>query len=186
MTLSLTTDQMINGYFQATVEAVGALYEKGLYGHVLIVVYSTIDTLGLLDAPPSQTTASGDTFRNWTRKYLLTEPSIEFTDTDLWAARCGVLHTFSSISNLSNSGAAKELQYYCGDKSTDAAQKFVTVTKSIQGGKHLPVHYQDLLDAFFSAIKKFVYDLHNNCTTDAAYNTRLRNVLQVHPIQVAL
>jgi len=178
---SLTTQQLIEGYFLATTKAVGTLFREELYGHSLIIIYSTIDTCGLLDAPPSQSSATGSSFKAWVKKYLLTDPGIEFNEVDLWAARCSVLHTFTSESDLSKSGQARELQYYSGDKSAAHVQQFITFTKRHEGGKHLPVHYGDLCEAFFQAIKSFVSDLDANCTSSQQYNDRLCKIMQVHP-----
>jgi hypothetical protein len=185
MSSSLTTDQMITNYLSSTVEAIWLLYGKDLYGQLLIIIYSSIDTLGLLDAPPSQSTTSGASFKNWSKKYLLSDPNIEFSDIDLWAARCAVLHTFTSESNLSKSGKAKELQYYAGDKSSPELMQFVSATKSIDGGKHLPVHFEDLIQAFISGFERFVHDLDTNCTANAAYTDRLYNILQPRPMDSA-
>jgi hypothetical protein len=182
MSSSLATDQMISRYLSSTVDAIGLLYQKDLYGHLLIIIYSSIDTLGLLDAPPDQTSASGASFKSWAKKYLLSDPTIEFSETDLWAARCSVLHTFTSESDLSKSGKAKELQYYSGDKTSPSAIQFVSLAKSIQGGRHLPVHFEDLIQAFLSGLTRFVDDLDASCTADVAYNDRLRKILQLHPM----
>ena len=178
---SLTTEQMIEGYFLATTKAVGTLFREELYGHTLVVIYSTIDTCGLLDAPPSQTSASGGSFKSWVKKYLLIQAGIEFNETDLWGARCSILHTFTSESDLSKAGKAHELLYYSGDKSSAQAKQLISFAKKHEGGRYLPVHYGDLCEAFFQAIKAFVPDLDANCSSNPTYNGRLRKIMQVHP-----
>lgn len=182
---SLATQQMIEGYFLATTKAVGTLAREELYGHSLILIYSTIDTCGLLDAPPLQSSATGASFKAWVKRYLLGYPDVEFNEVDLWAARCSVLHTFTSESDLSKAGQARELQYYSGDKSQEHVQHFISFTRSHEGGKHLPVHYGDLCEAFFHAIKLFVPALDANCASSQAHNERLRKVLQIHPYGLA-
>lgn len=176
-----STEEMISGYFKASVDAVAALFEKELYGHVLVLLFSTIDTMGLLDAPPQQVSASGESFKNWVKKYVLTDPSIEFNKVDLWGARCAVLHTFTSESDLSRKGQARQLYYYSGDKDAEHNRRFVAFAKSHEGGAHLAVHFGDICQSFFHAMKKFVYDLDANCINDQVYVERLRKVLQVHP-----
>ena len=178
--MSLNTMQLIGGYFLATTKAVGILFQAQLHGHVLIQVYSAIDTCGLLDAPTPQTSASAVSFKNWAKKYLLPYPGIEFNEVDLWAARCAVLHTFTSESDLSKGGQARELQYYTGDKLSPHVQHFVSFTNGYEGGKHLAVHYGDLCEAFFSAFKAFVPVLEANCASSPPHSERLRNILQVH------
>jgi len=173
---------MLEGYFLATTKAVGTLFREVLYGHTLVVVFSAIDTCGLLDAPPSQDEATGDSFKTWVKKYLLGRPGIDFNEIDLWAARCAVLHTFTSESKLSKGGQARELQYYSGDKASSHIQQFISFTKSYDGGKHLSVHFGDFCEAFFQAMKQFVPVLDSNCASNQTYNNRLRKIMQVHSV----
>jgi hypothetical protein len=178
---STTIQEMLSDYFLSAVKAVGLLYENRLYGHALVLIHSTIDTLGLLDAPPTQVSATGASYKAWAKKYLLPLANGEFNEVDLWGARCAVLHTFTSESDLSRDGKARELQFYSGDKSSEAARRFVAFTKTADGGKHVPVHWQDFCEAFFSALKAFLPVLEGNCNTNQAYAERLRKVLQIHP-----
>ena len=171
---------MIEGYFLATTKAIGTLFREDLLPHSLVIIYSTIDTCGLLDAPSQQTEATGASFKAWVKKYVLTSAGLEFNEVDLWGARCGVLHTFTSESDLSNNGKARQLQYFTGDKSAPHIQQFISFTKSHEGGKHLAVHYGDLADAVFAGLKAFVPDLAASCQTSPAHLARLRKVIQSH------
>lgn len=186
MTGSPSIEEIITKYLSATVDATGTLYQKGLYGHLLVIIYSSIDTLGLLDAPPDQLSASGESFKNWVKHYLVPQPGIEFNEVDLWAARCAVLHTFTTQSDLSRARKAREIQYYGGDKTTEIAAKFVAITKAMDGGKHLPIHFEDLYGAFLNALRKFVHDLDAKCSSDPKCEKRLRDVLQIYPMQDVL
>ena len=176
----------IESYFLGTVEATSTLFEKKLFGHLLVVIYSTIDTMGLLDAPTSQESATRETFKQWVKKYLLSYPGLEFNEVDLYAARCAVLHTHTSKSALSSSGQARELQYYSGDRESATALRFVSLTKSIQNGIHLPVRLDDLLLALFDALKKFAIELDTKCNSDSACSKRLGGILQLHNMQDVL
>ena len=177
---SQAIDQMVEGYFLATTKAIGTLFKEDLLPHSLVIIYSTIDTCGLLDAPPQQAAATGASFKAWVKKYVLTYPGLEFNEVDLWGARCAVLHTFTSESDLSNAGKARELQYYTGDKSAPHIQQFISFTKNHEDGKHLPVHYGDLAEAVFAGMKAFVPDLAASCKTSTAHLARLRKVIQTH------
>ena len=177
----LSTYQMIEGYFLDTTKAVGTLFREELYGHSLIVIYSTIDTCGLLNAPPSQVSATGASFKVWVKKYFLDCPGIDFNEIDLWAARCSVLHTFTSESDLSKSGQAREFMYYTGDKSQEHVKHLIAFAENHECGKHLPVHYGDLCEAFLEAIGSFALELNDKCTSSQAHNARLRKILQMHP-----
>jgi len=175
-----TMDQMIEGYFLATTKAIGTLFREELLPHSLVIIYSTIDTCGLLNAPAQQSMATGASFKEWVKKYVLTYPGLEFNDVDLWAARCAVLHTFTSTSDLSSSGKARQLQYYTGDKSAPHIQHFISFTKNHDGGNHLPVHYGDLAEAVFGGMKAFIPDLAASCLASPAHFARLRNVIQTY------
>ena len=137
------TAETITTYLSSVIDATSVLYEKKLYGHLLTVVFATIDTLGLLDAPPTQTSATGDGFKRWVNAYLLGKPLGSVTAVDLWGARCAVLHSHSSKSDSSRSGKARQIQYFGGDKNSAAARKFVRITNSMEGGIHVAMHFVD-------------------------------------------
>ncbi len=177
---SQAIDQMIERYFLSATKAIGTLFKEDLLPHSLVIIYSTIDTCGLLGAPPEQATATGNSFKEWVKKYVLSYPDLEFNEVDLWAARCAVLHTFTSESDLSNAGKARELHYYTGDEYAPHIQQFIAFTRSYEGGKHLPVHYGYLAESVFSAMKAFIPDLAANCASSPAHVARLRKVLQAH------
>lgn len=63
----------------------------------LILIYSSIDIVSSLE--PGR--ATGSAFMAWTDKYLLKAISLPCTPSDLWGARCGILHTFSGESDMS-------------------------------------------------------------------------------------
>lgn len=171
-------DELIEGFIANIATGLGLLHKAELYGQVLVLLYSHIDSLGLLDAPPTQIRASSGSFKNWVKKYMLADTRVNFNEVDFWSARCAVLHTFTSQSDLSNSGDARELQYYAGPKDSLQAKQFVATTLLIDDGKHLPVHIEDTLLVFLDALRKVPYDLSVNCKADSAYEKRLRKVLQ--------
>ncbi len=173
------TDTLIEKFCASTMGATALLYSNGLYGQMLVVLYSSIDSMGLLDAPPAQTAASGETFKNWVVKHLLANGKFDFNEVDFWAARCSVLHTFTSESDLSNKGVAKQIQYYSGPKDAPMAQAFVTAAKEIDGGKHVPAHIEDTYKAFIMGVEKFAQELSKKCETNQSYERRLRKVLQL-------
>ncbi|SUS07398.1 conserved hypothetical protein [uncultured Defluviicoccus sp.] len=178
-------DQLIEGYFLATTKAIGTLFRDNLLPHSLVIMYSTIDACGLLGAPANQSTATSKSFKEWVRKYVLTFPGLEFNEVDLWSARCGVLHTFTSESDLSASGKARQLHYYTGDKSAPHIQTFIAFTKTHEGGTHLPVHYGDLAESILGGMKAFIPNLAASCTASPAHLARLQRVMQTYSHEAA-
>jgi hypothetical protein len=171
-------DELVTKFIKDTVDATSLLYKAYLYSHLMVIIFSSIDSMGLLIAPPKQTTATGESFKNWVKKYMLSNSDLEFNEIDFWAARCSVLHSFTSKSDLSKAGKAKQIQYYSGPKDTPIAQAFVEATKDIEGGVHVPGHIEDIYMAFLNGIPKFVEDILENCKKDAVYEKRLRDILQ--------
>ena len=110
---------------------------------------------------------------------MLSDSRINFNEVDFWAAHCSVLHTFTSQSDLSKEGKAKELQYYSGPKDSDQAKLFSTTIPQIDGGKRIIVHIEDTYLVFLEALKKFPHDLAAKCNSDPVYEIRLNKVLQM-------
>jgi hypothetical protein len=100
-------------WFQLQLKAMGTLWDAELPEAMLTIIYSGMDSFGLLAAPPGVLDASGNTFRQWCEKYILTRlQSVDgtpITSTDLWAARCGILHTSTPLSRLERDGKVRQL-----------------------------------------------------------------------------
>ena len=105
----------ILSWFKMRLEALATCIDAGLPEASLTLIYSGIDTFGLLAASPGDLDATGDTYRHWCEKYILTRlRTIEgdpVTALDLWAARCGVLHTSTPLSKLEREGKAHQIWY---------------------------------------------------------------------------
>jgi hypothetical protein len=110
----------IVSWFQMQLRAIGTCLNADLPEAALSLIYSGIDTFGLLAAPPAIEDASGDTFKSWCEKYIL--PRLQPVEggpinaIDLWAARCGVLHTSTPLSALERAGKAHQIWYHLDGK----------------------------------------------------------------------
>lgn len=176
------TEKLIEKFCVNSLKATSVLYQDKLYGQMLVLLYSSVDAMGLLDAPPQQVSASGASFKEWVKKYILPNGEFEFNEDDFWSSRCSVLHTFTSESNLTRSGSAKQIQYYLGPKDSTIAKAFVKATRDIDNGNHVPADLEDTYLAFIEGLKKFSKDLLRNCEIDEIYGQRVRKVLQSHSL----
>ena len=181
MTDEMSAEQMVQSYMLSAVDASDTMFKKQLYGFYLVILYSTIDTLGLLDAPPAQVEATNSSFMAWVEKYFLPNSNSGFNALDVWAARCAVLHTFSTESGLSRKGKARQLQYFLFNG--DAARDYIAITGKIDNGAHIAIHLGEFGTAFIKGMHQFVPNLLANCASSRPHMQRLRNVLQLYPME---
>lgn len=105
----------IEDYLQDRLRAIQLCFNQGAPEACLALGYSGIDTFGLLGAPAGVSKATRTTFKDWAEAYLVGRvKDIQggpVTAVDLYAARCGILHTSTSESELGNRGDAREILY---------------------------------------------------------------------------
>ncbi len=136
--------------------AVRECMDDGLPEAALTLLYSGIDTLGLLNAPAGTTDASRSTFIDWCERYVL--PRLSTTDVttptpmDLYAARCGVLHTSTGESKLEREGDVRKLWYTFRGRA--AVNSVLNTPKPL-----LLVEVERLVGAFEEGSRAFVADL---------------------------
>lgn len=144
----------IDSFCLNTINAVELLYKKKLYAHMMVLIYSAVDSMGLLVAEPNVNRADSKSFQNWTQKYLIEKKSFNFRAIDFWAARCGVLHTFTTESDLSRNEKANEIQYYSGNQDSETSKKFERTTQVLNNGKYVPANIENLLIGFLDGLKE--------------------------------
>ena len=102
------TKNKIAMYCQKTMLAFKILHEKELFEHMLVLLYSSIDVLGLLNADENTTKATRATFMGWINEYMDLS-KLNLSAIDIYSARCSVLHTHSTESDLSKNGKVKDI-----------------------------------------------------------------------------
>lgn len=108
-------EDRVTEWINERARAIRLCLESRLPEPAITLIYSGIDTIGLLDAPADQLYATGESFLNWSEQYIV--PALHTIDgeqvaaLDLYSARCGILHVSSPISKLAREGEAREIWY---------------------------------------------------------------------------
>lgn len=120
----------------------------------LTLVYSGIDVFASLEAKPGEGVQSA--FVRWVEAYMLSDwRSFSGGAIDLYAARCGIVHTFTYRSELSRRGRARNIIYAWGTAKADRLDK----STRLLGRDELTIHVRDLIDAFGRAVINHVEDV---------------------------
>jgi hypothetical protein len=148
---------MTDGFYQNTVsliETIEECLEKHRLLPCLILLYTGIDVMASLERRPEEGTKAA--FMRWVDGYLLKVRPLPCTSTEMYAARCGILHTFSADSDLSRRGKARELLYAWG---VAQPETLAQAASALGRDNVVVVHIRDLLDAFRHGIADYVQEL---------------------------
>jgi hypothetical protein len=147
-----------------------------LISPALVLVYSGIDVAGGLYAsdPAAQV---GARFTDWATRYLLpaAAPEFEASAQDLYGARCGLLHNFSSESNQSRRGDARKVQYAWGDSSASTLIEMAKVAELEK--QHTAIQVEELIAAFRKGLVRFFDDAAADSEIAQRLATRSNKVL---------
>ncbi|MBI4829759.1 MAG: hypothetical protein HY804_13310 [Nitrospinae bacterium] len=88
----------------------------------LILILSGVDAMAWLDRPDNQGDVTRDDFASWANEFLSFE-SGTINGTELYSARCAVLHSYGAASRLTRNGKARQIGFVRGyDKDRDVWQ----------------------------------------------------------------
>ena len=121
----------------------------------LTLIYALIDSLAWAAGGKSQLSVR-KRYEDWVNAWLmpnLRQTTPDVTATDLYAARCAVLHTLTGDSDLSRAGIAKRIMYAWG---TGDPQVLRAVIEEAKISGHAALHYDHLLDAVTRATAHFL------------------------------
>jgi len=88
----------------------------------LVLLYSGIDIVAWLNRSVLKERGNKKDFIRWVDDYLLPNTNIKCRAIDLYAARCAIVHSYSSSSKLSKDGEAKEIYYSWGKANIKSLQ----------------------------------------------------------------
>ena len=123
----------------------------------LAPIYCGVDIFAALGRPQSRQYATRHDFLRWRDRYLLPSTNLNCSAVDFYAARCAVLHTYTSKSALSRKGQAREIVYAWGNKSSEELQRVIDIAK--MSSRYVVVHIDALASAFDKAVRAFVLEV---------------------------
>ena len=133
-------------------------FENKYYVPTLMIIYSGIDIMSWLDLPEEKEQTGRTYFKNWVEKYLMPCQNLKCNSEDLYAARCGILHSFSCYSSKTRNNIAEVIFYSTNPKQNKRLEK---INKSYKR-KALAISIPGLLSAFNEGVKRFKNDIEND------------------------
>lgn len=162
----MSRQSFYNNYIQL-IRSLDHAEENHLVVPALVLVYSAIDSVSWLAAPGSKD--SGKYFRNWVEKWLLRDPRIKCNAEELYAARCGLVHTLTPTSSMTQKGVRK-IAYSWGSGNNallDSALKMGQLESQI-----VSVHLSDLIEAFRNGMADYMEYVDRDPTLTAAFEKK--------------
>ena len=121
----------------------------------LILLYATIDSVGwLASTKPNEQVRRR--FTRWVDDWLLKAKPLGSTSLELYAARCGVLHSLTSDSHLSKAKTARRVVYSLGDQTS---AKLQALADRIKPNEYVAVRIEDLYGGFKQGLVAFLEDV---------------------------
>jgi hypothetical protein len=142
----------------------------------LVLAYVCIDTMAYLALPPDKSEQTNKDFIAWVDTYLKAhaDQPYQYRGVDVYAARCAVLHAFSSEAERHRKNTDVLLFGY-----HDGGQHSVDPEK----GPHLVmIGTKSFLNDIVCAVEAFLTACQEDAALRGRVETRLRKILQTFPI----
>ncbi|HUT29325.1 MAG TPA: hypothetical protein VMX13_06005 [Sedimentisphaerales bacterium] len=151
------SEQTIESHFADLTSAIEMSLSGKKHLPALILIYSTLDILAWLNRPSTHPDVTKCDFLAWVDQYLRPGPSLHCTPIDLYAARCGIIHSLQAESKLSREGKARQVWYSWGK--CEVARLRASIRQAKLEKTAVPVQVEALFEALKSGITQFLESL---------------------------
>lgn len=141
--------ETVSAQLQYTIKDV---FAKGQTTPTILLIYATIDILASLARPTNRPDTDRQFFKDWVTEYILSDSQLPCNADDIYAARCGLLHTLTAESREARLGYARMINYV-GDNQLPA--QAVQDRNDPSCTKDIFVGTTAFVNAFFTACKRF-------------------------------
>lgn len=172
----MTTPSFYKNYFQV-VAAIDSCLEKKQQLPALILIYTLIDSFAWIVYGQDEKSVR-KRFENWCNRWILENSNLQVAATDLYAARCAILHTLTSDADLISSGRARRVVYAWG--TADAAHLQEALQQS-----GMPDLVALHINEFAQLVREGIAKVMDACADDESLSTRLSAVAERHFASVA-
>jgi hypothetical protein len=175
-------DRKLGNTVEDDMRAVTVLLANELHIHALAAMYSSIDKMAWLATAGDE--SEGKDFKAWVTSYFINGQSLPYTANDLWAARCGVLHTGAAESRDYRKNHANLIYYLANNEKTSAeVMDLITPYLSSEGispSRVVLVQYHELLREYIDALGRFQDALINDPALHAQAASKAGQQLTFH------
>jgi hypothetical protein len=167
-----TPDETFNTLVRELVDALKQAFAKDIPTFSgLVLLYASMDIISSLSRPIDQDTTRS-VFKNWVNTYMLRDAGLGCNADDIYAARCGILHTLSLSSLASREGKAKQISYLNKGDGVKRLQEWCDA----KGRDVVVVSIYTYTHAFYQGIYRFTEAITADATLRAIVFHHLRNV----------
>jgi len=139
------------------IKSIELTLEKGYITPSLILIYSGIDIVTSLNAEAGKD-VTRKSFIAWSNKYLIPQLNQSLKGEDLYAARCAVLHTLTSESDMSRKGNAVQIFYTFGNQKKEGLQDVIEMV----GMDHKVIKIEEFFQGFRNGLANFISEVEHD------------------------
>lgn len=148
------------------VQAIRLCLDSHLRMAALSLIYCGIDIVAAIGRPKGKPKSDRTDFRRFAEDNMKCKTRLGLTGMDLYAARCGILHTYTADSTLSDNKEARRIFYAWGNQTPDMP---MGVLKRA-GRSEIFIQLEELFAAYLDGVAAFSFD--------AAQNSELANLVE--------
>ncbi len=157
----------MKAFYQNTIElleSIDDLLQKRRVLPCLTLLYTGIDIIAALERDPNEGTKAA--FLRWAGQYMNPEASLRCSALELYADRCGILHTFTSDSDLSRQGKVRKILYAWGTAQPEPLDRAVALLGSADA---VGVKIESLITTFRNGLADYLQDVQADQTRYARF-----------------
>lgn len=148
-------DPIINVIHNSMRKGINLTLEHECYASAIVLILSAIDAMAYLSMEEDQQDVYADDFIAWADRYIHFPGKHQLTGTDLYGARCAMLHNFGAQSKMSRNGKCRVILWM------DRAQPPILFRPNVNPG-YVMVSIVALRDALFEGMDRFLINLYKN------------------------
>lgn len=161
------------------IQSIKICKEQRLFGPALISLYAGIDILASLNRLAGKDYVTRSDFIQWVEDYVLPNSNLLCTAIDLYAARCGVLHSLRYESTLADEGKARKIRYIFDN--VDVVRHIMDNLEK-QDSSIVVVDFTELNQSFELGVENFISQLENNPQNNKIILGRINTELIFFPL----
>lgn len=137
-------ENLFTSYCQLIQAADGCVH-KLMVVPALVLIYTAIDSVSWI-ASEDPNELVGTRFKNWINTWMLKKGKLKCTAEELYAARCGVLHSLTPNSDLSEKKGVRKIAYAWGKAKHDELEESISALS--MSDTIVSIHLESLFWAF--------------------------------------